>query len=150
MGAQTGWRTALGAIVAAVLATAGSAAASTGVRCTNDYSLIQPRGIVFALRTTEGPAKVDGYAPRCLVAAAVAASLVNDQAHFLSSRPRTYEVYGARWNAGAWRCTRSFVVHHTTHFEYSDGFVTCVHVHDYGSAANTLKATVRFGYHAGV
>ncbi|HET9102082.1 MAG TPA: hypothetical protein VFN55_01910 [Solirubrobacteraceae bacterium] len=120
------------------------------MHCTNDYGLIQPRGEIFNLRTSEGPAKLDGYAPRCLVAAAVAASLVSDQRHFLSARPRTYDVYGARWNAGVWRCTRYFVVHHTTHFEYSDGFVTCVHMHDYGSAANTLRATVRFGYHAGV
>ena len=153
MGAQTARRIASRGGLAVVLASAllggAAAAASVPVHCSSDVALIYPRGIVFGLRTTEGPAKVDGYASRCLVAAAVAAAVVNDQAHFFSGRPRSYDVYGARWNAGVWRCTRRFVVHHTTHFEYSDGFVTCLHAHDYGSRANTLTATVTFGYHAG-
>ena len=45
--------------------------------------------------------------------------------------------------------TRRFIVHRTTHSQFTDGFVSCVHVHDYGSRANTLTATVRFGYHVG-
>ena len=149
------WKPWLGPALTAVvvlLIAAGVAAASglgAAVRCTNDYSLIHPTGDVFDLRTTEGSARVDGYAPRCLVAAAVAAAVVNDQAHFYSRAPRTYEVYGARWNAGVWRCTRRFIIHRSTRTQSSDGLVTCVHIHDYGSRANTLTATVRFGYHVG-
>lgn len=119
------------------------------VHCTNYYSLIYPKGEIFKLRIAQATRLVDGYAPRCLVAASVAAAVINDQSHFFSHAPRVYTVYGARWNAGSWRCTRTFVTYpgpaHAT-----DGFVTCRHIHDYGHPkVNTLISTVWFGYHSG-
>jgi hypothetical protein len=119
------------------------------VHCTNYYSLIHPRGEIFNLRIVQARRLVDGYAPRCLVAASVAASVVNDQSHFFSRAPRVYSVQGARWNAGSWRCTRTFVTH-DGRAQVTDGFVTCGHIHDFGHPkVNTLVSTVRFGYHSG-
>jgi hypothetical protein len=119
------------------------------VHCTNYYSLIYPKGEIFNLRIAQARRLVDGYAPRCLVAAAVAASVINDQSHFFSRAPRVYSVQGARWNAGSWRCTRTFVTHPGP-AQATDGFVTCRHIHDYGHPkVNTLMSTVWFGYHSG-
>jgi hypothetical protein len=119
------------------------------VHCTDYYSLIQPRGEIFKLRIAQARRLVDGYAPRCLVAASVAASVINDQSHFFSGAARVYSVQGARWNAGSWRCTRTFVTHPGP-AQATDGFVTCRHIHDYGHPkVNTLISTVWFGYHSG-
>jgi hypothetical protein len=135
----------VGALTVAVAADARVAT----VHCTNYYSLIQPRGEIFDLRIAQARGLVDGYAPRCLVAASVAASVVNDQSHFFSRAARVYSVQGARWNAGSWRCTRTFVTH-DGRAQVTDGFVTCGHIHDFGNPkVNTLVSTVRFGYHSG-
>ncbi|MHB8659778.1 MAG: hypothetical protein ACYC91_17885 [Solirubrobacteraceae bacterium] len=135
-------------MAASAVATAVGARVRT-IHCTNYYSLIQPRSEIFRLTITQAKRLVDGYAPRCLVAASVAQSVVNDQAHFFSPKPRVYLVHGARWNAGYWQCTRRFVTHFNGVFDETDGLVTCRHTHDYGSKANTLVSTVRFGYHTG-
>ncbi len=130
-----------------IAAAAGTRVAT--VHCTNYYSLIHPRGEIFKLRIAQARRLVDGYAPRCLVAASVAASVTNDQSHFFSRAARVYSVQGARWNAGSWRCTRTFVTYPGP-AQATDGFVTCRHIHDYGHPkVNTLASTVWFGYHAG-
>ena len=136
--------------VASVTPALAAGTSTATVHCTDYYSLIQPRGEIFKLRIAQATRLVDGYAPKCLVAASVAASVINDQSHFFSRAARVYSVRGARWNAGSWRCTRTFVTYpgpaHAT-----DGFVTCRHVHDYGHPkVNTLISTVWFGYHAGI
>lgn len=142
------------AVIAAILVGGLTVAAAADARvatvhCTNYYSLIQPRGEIFNLRIAQARRLVDGYAPRCLVAASVAASLVNDQAHFFTRAARVYVVQGARWNAGFWRCTRTLMTRNGL-YQVTDGFVTCRHVHDFGQPkVNTLVSTVWFGYHSG-
>ena len=44
--------------------------------------------------------RADGYAPRCLVAEAVAMRVVSPK-----HRPAKVDVYGARWNGGTYRCS---------------------------------------------
>lgn len=83
---------------------AGSASAATTVACTaGKYRLVDNvHGfpIVHRLRATGLPAKTDGYAPRCLVAEAVAAVV---QQHNGDKGRR--HVYGARWDGGWWTIT---------------------------------------------
>ena len=138
-------------IALAVLAVRAAASArGRTVYCTSYYSPIQPRDEIFGLRITQAKRLVDDYAPRCLVAASVVQSVVNDQAHFFSRRPRVYFAYGARWNAGLWRCTRHFVTHINRVSNETDGLVTCRHSRDSDrTMLNTLVSTVRFGYHTG-
>src|ERR1700754_633836 len=52
------------------------------------------------------PRKTDGYAPRCLVAEAIA-SEIQRTLQDGGAKPRRLNVYGARWNGGKWRCSYS-------------------------------------------
>ena len=56
------------------------------------------------LRAHNLPRRTSGYAPRCLVAEAIASDI---QRALQDGRdaPRTLSVYGARWGAGRWRCS---------------------------------------------
>jgi len=59
---------------------------------------------VELLRIKMRNAKADGYAPRCLVAEAVAAQ-VQGEARYSGKHLKTLDVYGARWGIGRFRCT---------------------------------------------
>jgi hypothetical protein len=83
------------------------------VRCTgHTYSLIDPSAFpgVGKLRAIGVPRKTDGYAPRCLVAEAVAAKV---QAKWRRGvkQPTTVRVGGARWDGGRWRVTATIHQH---------------------------------------
>jgi hypothetical protein len=82
---------------------------------------------VTLLRIKMRNAKADGYAPRCLVAEAVAAE-VQRATHATGKSPAKVEVYGARWGAGESRCT----------YEAKSGYTQaqCVHT---GKDANTVR-----------
>ena len=59
---------------------------------------------VEQLRIKMRNAKADGYAPRCLVAEAVAGD-VQDEARRTGKRLKKLNVYGAAWTVGTFRCT---------------------------------------------
>jgi hypothetical protein len=90
------------AAAAAAVAPAGASAAVT--RCSGDqYQLIQRGGLVSIerLRTVGLPRRTDGYAPRCLVAEALASDVQGTYER--SGRiPRRIRLFGARWNGGTW------------------------------------------------
>jgi hypothetical protein len=56
------------------------------------------------LRAHNLPRKTDGYAPRCLVAEAIAAD-IQRRLQDGQEAPRVVFVYGARWTGGRWRCS---------------------------------------------
>ena len=49
------------------------------------------------------PRKTDGYAPRCLVAEAIA-SEIQRALQDGKKAPRTVSTFGAQWSSGKWRC----------------------------------------------
>lgn len=63
------------------------------------YQLLVGSPEVKLLRIKMRKRRADGYAPRCLVAEAVAMNVVNP-----GDRPAKVKVYGARWNGGTYRC----------------------------------------------
>jgi hypothetical protein len=69
------------------------------------YLLLDPNGdpLVKLLRIKMAKAKADGYAPRCLVAEAVAMQ-VQMGASGGKTPPATITVYGARWGIGKVKC----------------------------------------------
>jgi hypothetical protein len=88
--------------------------------------LIDPNGpTVKLLRIKMRKAKADGYAPRCLVAEAVAANVIDD-----GGKPATINVYGARWGVGKYKCT------YAEKSELGYVQVACVHT---GKDANTVR-----------
>jgi hypothetical protein len=98
------WVAVAGAVVAlgTAVAPAGASAAPTVSCRPGKYLLVDTTGgsfpVISRLRATGLPAKTDGYAPRCLVAEAVAAVV---QQH--SGKKGRYHVYGARWDGGWWK-----------------------------------------------
>jgi len=102
------------AIALLVAPTTASAKAHV-VRCNgHTYSLIDPSAFpgIGKLRAINLPRKTDGYAPRCLVAEAVAAKVQARWRHGIT-RPTVVNVGGARWDGGRWRVTSRLV---TVHF----------------------------------
>jgi len=95
-----------GAAAAVVALPAAPAAAKTTTCKPGRYQLVLPGSIpaVSKLRAIDLPRLTDGYAPRCLVAEAVAVEI---QRGFegRSRLPRKVIVLGARWNGGTWHCT---------------------------------------------
>jgi hypothetical protein len=94
-------------LVAAALLVAPTTASAKAhvVRCNgHTYSLIDPSAFpgIGKLRAIGLPRKTDGYAPRCLVAEALAARV---QAKWRQGvkQPTTVRVGGARWDGGRWR-----------------------------------------------
>ncbi len=69
------------------------------------YLLLDPDGdpLVKLLRIKMAKSKADGYAPRCLVAEAVAMQ-VQMGASDGKTPPATITVYGARWGIGKVKC----------------------------------------------
>jgi hypothetical protein len=59
---------------------------------------------IAKLRAHNLPRKTSGYAPRCLVAEAIASDIQRALQNG-ERAPRTLSVYGARWGAGRWRCS---------------------------------------------
>ena len=97
----------LAATLAAVAALALPASASADVvRCTVGHyapTLAHSKPEVSRLRAVNLPRRTDGYAPRCLVAEAVAAE-VKRAIQDTGSRPAQVRVFGARWSGGRWNC----------------------------------------------
>src|SRR5215210_2070012 len=94
---------ALLAVAATALATA-PASADTVTCAPGEYLLLHGENPRIAdLRAHNLPRKTDGYAPRCLVAEAIAAE-VQRALQNGERAPRTVRVYGARWSGGTWRC----------------------------------------------
>jgi hypothetical protein len=94
---------ALVAVCVLLLAATGASAQTT--RCNgNHYLLIDTHGSpsVANIVATGLPRLTDGYAPRCLVAEAVAADV--QQFHRLHHRyPKSLHTYGAQWDGGVWK-----------------------------------------------
>jgi hypothetical protein len=91
--------------VAATVVAAAPASADTVTCAPGEYLLIggeNPR--IADLRAHNLPRKTDGYAPRCLVAEAIAAE-VQHALQDGKQAPRTVSVFGARWRSGKWRCS---------------------------------------------
>ena len=97
----------LAATLAAVAALALPASASADVvRCTVGHyapTLAHGKPEVSRLRAVNLPRRTDGYAPRCLVAEAVAAE-VKRAIQDTGERPAQVRAGGARWNGGRWNC----------------------------------------------
>jgi hypothetical protein len=88
----------------AVAATAAPASADTITCNPGEYLLLRGENPRIAdLRAHNLPRKTDGYAPRCLVAEAIAAEIQRTLQEG-GKAPRTVLVYGARWTGGKWRC----------------------------------------------
>lgn len=95
------------AILALTPATGQAAAAKLKYHACDGkkYLLLDPNGdpLVKLLRIKMAKAKADGYAPRCLVAEAVAMQ-VQTGASGGKTPPATITVYGARWGIGKVKC----------------------------------------------
>jgi hypothetical protein len=88
----------------AVAATAAPASADTITCHAGEYELLHGENpTIVDLQAHNLPRKTDGYAPRCLVAEAIAAK-IQRRLQSGGAKPRTVTVYGARWNGGKWRC----------------------------------------------
>ena len=90
---------------AAALATAAAPASADTITCDpGEYQLLHGENpTIEALKAHNLPRKTDGYAPRCLVAEAIA-SEIQRTLQDGDKAPRTVLVYGARWSGGKWRC----------------------------------------------
>ena len=97
--------TALLAAAALALAAAGPARADTITCDPGEYLLLHGENpTIESLKAHNLPRKTDGYAPRCLVAEAIASEIQRTLQNG-GKAPRKVTVYGARWNGGKWRCT---------------------------------------------
>ncbi len=85
-------------------ATAAPASADTITCDPGEYQLLHGENpTIAALKAHNLPRKTDGYAPRCLVAEAIASDIQRALQNG-ERAPRTVFAYGARWTAGKWRC----------------------------------------------
>jgi len=94
-------------LLAALLAVPATAQAKAiTITCdAGQYQLLHgenPR--IVDLKAHNLPRRTSGYAPRCLVAEAIASDMQRalQNGH---KAPRRLSVYGARWGAGHWRCS---------------------------------------------
>src|SRR5829696_3497119 len=91
---------------AATAAVAAAPASADSVTCApGEYLLIHGQNPRIAdLEAHNLPRRTSGYAPRCLVAEAIASDMQRalQNGH---KAPRRLSVYGARWGAGHWRCS---------------------------------------------
>jgi hypothetical protein len=96
---------ALLAVAAAVLVAATPASGVTITCDPGEYLLLHGENpTIEDLRAHNLPRKTSGYAPRCLVAEAIAAEI---QRVLQNGRkaPSTVSVMGAQWSSGKWRCS---------------------------------------------
>jgi hypothetical protein len=86
--------------VAAALAVAAPALASTTVRLDESYQQVFPA--VYRATLTNVPAKTNGYAPRWLVAESIVGVI---QARMMDGDgiPSRISIGGARWSGGTWK-----------------------------------------------
>ena len=94
-------------LLAALLAVPATAQAKAiTITCdAGQYQLLHGENPRIAdLKAHNLPRRTSGYAPRCLVAEAIASDI---QQALQNGRkaPRTLSAYGARWGAGRWRCS---------------------------------------------
>jgi hypothetical protein len=90
---------------AATAVAAGPASADTVTCDPGQYQLLHGENPTIAgLQAHNLPRKTDGYAPRCLVAEAIASKIQRTLQNG-GAKPRTVRVYGAQWNGGRWRCS---------------------------------------------
>ncbi len=92
-------------LAAAATAVAAAPASADTVTCNpGEYQLLHGENpTIENLRAHNLPRKTDGYAPRCLVAEAIAADIQRTLQNG-GKAPRRLFVYGARWTGGKWRC----------------------------------------------
>jgi hypothetical protein len=97
----------LRALLIAPLLALGFAAPASADTITCDpgeYLLVRGENpTIENLRAHNLPRKTDGYAPRCLVAEAIAAEIQGTLQRGGKS-PGTVSVMGAQWSSGKWRC----------------------------------------------
>jgi hypothetical protein len=95
-------------LAAAALFTTPAANAQTTL-CSGERYLLIDEGFpgVRVLRAIDLPVLTDGYAPRCLVAEAVA-GLVQDGVQQKHRLPSVVHPRGARWDGGLWSVTYRF------------------------------------------
>jgi hypothetical protein len=92
-------------VLAGLLVGAAPASAVTITCDPGEYLLVRGENpTIENLRAHNLPRKTDGYAPRCLVAEAIAAEI---QGRLQQGReaPRTVSIMGAQWSSGKWRCS---------------------------------------------
>ena len=93
------------AAAATAIAAAAPASADTVTCDPGRYQLLHGENPTIAdLQAHNLPRKTDGYAPRCLVAEAIASKIQRTLQNG-GAKPRTVRVYGARWDGGRWRCS---------------------------------------------
>ena len=92
-------------LAAAATAVAAAPASADTVTCApGQYLLLRgenPR--ITDLRAHNLPPRTDGYAPRCLVAEAIAAE-IQRKLQDGKKAPHTVSTYGAQWSSGRWKC----------------------------------------------
>jgi hypothetical protein len=92
-------------VVAALLVAAAPASAVTITCDPGEYLLVGGENpTIENLRAHNLPRRTDGYAPRCLVAEAIAAE-IQHRLQEGGKAPRTVSVQGARWSSGKWLCS---------------------------------------------
>jgi hypothetical protein len=92
-------------LTAAATAVAAAPASADTITCQpGEYQLLHGENPTIAsLKAHNLPRKTDGYAPRCLVAEAIASD-IQRALQDGERAPRTVFPSGARWSAGKWRC----------------------------------------------
>jgi hypothetical protein len=92
-------------VAAALLVPAAPASAVTVTCDPGEYLLVGGENpTIEDLRAHNLPRKTSGYAPRCLVAEAIAAE-IQRRLQEGGTAPRTVSAQGARWSSGKWRCS---------------------------------------------
>ena len=92
-------------VLAGLLVGAAPASAVTITCDPGEYLLVRGENpTIENLRAHNLPRKTDGYAPRCLVAEAIAAEIQRPLQQGRKA-PRTVSIMGAQWSSGKWRCT---------------------------------------------
>ncbi|HEX3977719.1 MAG TPA: hypothetical protein VHW96_15740 [Solirubrobacteraceae bacterium] len=93
------------AVIAALALAIAPAANAQTTRCSGKRYLLVSTHISPSVAHIEAvglPRLTDGYAPRCLVAEAIAAGVqqFRNQHH---RYPKSLRIYGAQWDGGAWK-----------------------------------------------
>jgi hypothetical protein len=93
-------------VVAAAALVAAAPASAVTITCDpGEYLLVRGENpTIENLRAHNLPRKTSGYAPRCLVAEAIAAEIQRTLQQG-GKAPRTVTVFGAQWSGGKWRCS---------------------------------------------
>jgi hypothetical protein len=92
-------------VAAAALVAAAPASAVTITCDPGEYLLLHGENpTIEDLKAHNLPRKTSGYAPRCLVAEAIAAEIQRTLQDG-KQPPRTVAVMGAQWSSGKWRCS---------------------------------------------